>query len=435
MKTLNATKKCQRNSIVKKLFFLFLFALFAGRPFSLFAQNEQFSGISFNTPLLLVPYCETAPEITSRSAVLFDYATGTVLYSKNPHLEIPPASLTKLMTMHLLQKEIDAGRASLDAIVPIGEESWARNQPLGSSLMFLAPGQIVTLRELMLGLAVSSGNDAAVAAALFLAPSVQDFAKLMNREARRLGLEKTSFVEPSGISEYNRTTAAEFAVFCREYLRQHPKSLADFHSVPEFSFPKVSNVAPALQNNVNSIRQANRNTLLKTFPGVDGMKTGFIEESGYNIALTAQRDNTRFITVLLGAPADPGGDRIRDRDAQQLLNWAFANFKTAHVNIGNIKPARLWKGRTQAAELQPAEALSFTAPVNRARVGSLKYKIWINDPVIAPLPAFSPVGWLTVFDDYGEVRRVALVTKEEYPQGNIFRRIWDSIVLFFTYLF
>jgi D-alanyl-D-alanine carboxypeptidase (penicillin-binding protein 5/6) len=377
----------------------------------------------------LEPYLAGAPEIVSRAAVLLDAETGTVLYAKNPDEEISPASLTKLMTMHLALKEVDAGKASLDEIIPVRTESWALKQPPRSSLMFLAPGQIVTLREIMLGLAVSSGNDAAVAAALRLAPSVDDFAALMTTEARRMGLRKTRFTEPSGISEDNMTTAAEFAALCREYLRQHPRSLAEFHSVREFAYPQADNVAEAFRDNPMTIVQGNRNTLLRTFPGVDGLKTGYIDEAGYNIALTARRNDTRFIAVILGAPAHPGGDRIRDRDGERLLSWAFENFKTVRPEIKQPEPARLWKGKEKYIKLELADAPAFTAPVGRAH--TLQFTEEIDHPLIAPLSAWYPVGWLVIADEGGELHRVRLITARAYQQGNIFKRAWDSIRLLF----
>jgi D-alanyl-D-alanine carboxypeptidase (penicillin-binding protein 5/6) len=385
--------------------------------------------IDFNTPALLIPYIAMSPEIASRAAVLIDAETGTVLYAKNPDDAISPASLTKLMTMHLVMNEVAAGRASLDEIVPLGRESWALNQPPRSSLMFLAAGQIVSLRELMLGMAVSSGNDAAVAAALRLAPTVRDFAAMMTMEARRMGLYKTRFVEPSGISEENMTTAAEFTAFCREYLRLHPENLAEFHSTPEFAYPKAANVPEAFQDNPRTIVQSNRNNLLKTFPGVDGLKTGYIDEAGYNIALTAEREGTRFIEIILGAPARPGGDRLRDADGARLLSWAFANFKTARPVIGHIEPARLWKGKADYVELKPAEAPVFTAPLDRA--DSLWFSTAIVDPLIAPLPADYPAGHLIISDEQGELHRVTLLTAGSYEQGNIFKRLWHSILLLF----
>jgi D-alanyl-D-alanine carboxypeptidase (penicillin-binding protein 5/6) len=410
--------------------FLLLFLLLCVPP--LFAQL-------YTPGSVLAPYLADAPEIVSQAAVLLDVETGTVLYAKNPHEEISPASLTKLMTIHLVLKEVSAGRASLDEIVPITTESWALRQPPRSSLMFLAPGQTVTLKEILLGLAVSSGNDAAVAAALRLAPSVSDFALMMTMEARRMGFVKTRFVEPSGISEDNMTTAAEFAVFCREYLRLYPWALAQFHSVREFAYPTADNVAEAFRANPNTIVQTNRNVLLRTFPGVDGLKTGYIDEAGYNIALTAQRDGTRFLAVILGAPAQPGGDRIRDRDGERLLTWAFENFITISPGAVRLEPVRLWKGKDKWAELMIEETaglknpLAFTAPIKRlVHSSSVRYRVETNDPFIAPLPAAATAGWLVYFDDEGELHRVRLLTARQYQKGNIFKRIWHSIRLLFT---
>ena len=333
------------------------------------------------------------------------------------------------MTMHLLMKEIEEGRASYDELITVTVESWAQNQPRGSSLMFLAPGQTVTLREIMLGLAVSSGNDAAVALALRLAPTMEDFAKMMTAEARRMGLRVTRFTESSGISENNRTTAAEFAFFCYQYLKLHPQSLVNFHSVPEFSYPLADNVAENNRSNPQTITQGNRNTLLKSFEGVDGLKTGFIFEAGYNISLTAQRGNTRFLAVILGAPAERNGSRIRDADGEALLSWAFDNFKTVRPQAVQIENARLWKGKEKTAELKLAHAADFTSPINRAN--NLSYETVIPNPLIAPLPDGAEAGYLVISDENGELSRVPLVTARSYKRGNIFKRIWHSILLLF----
>jgi D-alanyl-D-alanine carboxypeptidase (penicillin-binding protein 5/6) len=397
------------------------------------AQSSQFTGIYYSP---LIAYIETVPDILSLSAVLIDAATGTLLYTKNAHEEIPPASLTKLMTMHLVQNEIYAGRASPDDIISITSESWAINQPPRSSLMFLGPGQTVTLRDILLGMAVSSGNDAAVAAALALTPTVADFVSIMNSEARRLGLAKTRFVEPSGISEFNMTCAADFAYFCRFYLAAHPSALTDSHSVREFSYPRAENVAAAFRSNPRTITQYNRNALLRNFSGIDGLKTGYIDEAGYNIALTAERNGSRFITVILGAPAQPGGDRIRDDDGRRLLTWAFDNFKTVYPEIGVIEGARLWKGKENTAQFKLAQRDSlntdsgvFTAPADRAHSLWISYEI--TDPLCAPLPADYPAGVLIISDEQGELHRVQLLTVKAYERGNIFKRMWHSLRLLF----
>ena len=405
---------------MNKLFiFCFIFCL----PYCLAAQY-------FSTPSVLVPYMENAPEIVSRAAVLIDAQTGALLYSKNADDEIPPASLTKLMTMHLIMNEINAGRASYDELIPITVESGAQSQPPRSSLMFLEPGQRVTLREILLGLAVSSGNDAAVAAALRLAPDMESFANLMTAEARRMGLNITRFTESSGYSSDNMTTAEEFAFFCYQYIRLHPDSLNDFHSVQTYSFPLADNVPERRRNNFQTVTQNSNNSLLRNFPGTDGLKTGFIPDSGYNIALTAEREKTRFILVLLGAPSQPGGGRIREADGIRVLTWAFDNFKTVRPDIPPIENARLWKGRENSVRLKLASSVYFTAPIERT--AALSFETIIPEPLTAPLPENHSAGYLVVSDESGELSRFPLVTAGAYERGNVFKRIWHSILLLFN---
>jgi D-alanyl-D-alanine carboxypeptidase (penicillin-binding protein 5/6) len=277
----------------------------------------------------------------------------------------------------------------------------------------------------MIGLAVPSGNDAAVAAALRLAPSMDEFAYLMTNEARKFDMKVTRFVESSGISEYNMTTAREFAWFCRQYIKLHPRSLADFHSVPVFSYPLENNVAPAYRSNPRTITQENRNNLLRSFDGVDGLKTGYIDEAGYNIALTAQRDFTRFILVILGAESS----RSRDADGTLLLSWAFENFKTVRPVIGSIEKQRLYKGKANDVELVLGSTPDFTSPVDRAV--QLKFETLIDGPLIAPLREGETVGYFIINDDDGELIRAPLLTARAYEKGNIFKRIWHSILLLF----
>jgi D-alanyl-D-alanine carboxypeptidase (penicillin-binding protein 5/6) len=254
----------------------------------------------------------------------------------------------------------------------------------------------------------------------------------MNHEAERLGLQATRFVEPSGISEYNMTTAREFAAFCKFYIETHHETLTDYHSIQEFAYPKAGNVAAPFRDRPGTIVQYNHNNLLGDVEGVDGLKTGYIDEAGYNIALTAERGGVRFIAVILGAPAEWGGDRLRDEDGRKLLEWAFAHYKTIRPTAPELEPARIWKGKTNFATLAPGEALEFTAPIDRAE--KLYFKAELTDPLVAPLPAGSAVGELILYDDQGELRRVPLITTAEQEQGGFLKRLWDSIRLFFRRL-
>ena len=371
-------------------------------------------------------------ELYSQSAVVMDAATGTIVYYKNPDDEIPPASLTKLMTMHLVFKEIAGGKASLDEIITPPRESWAVNQLPGSSLMYLAQGQTLSLRELMLGMAIVSGNDAAAAAALRLAPTVDDFIRLMNTEAAAMGLNITRFVDASGYSEENMTTARELAELCRIYLQAHPESLGDFHSVREFTYPRAENVPPERQGNPGTRLRRNNNNLLGRVEGVDGLKTGYIPESGYNIALTAERNGTRFIAVILGAPSEWGGDRKRDEDGEKLLEWAFERYKTIRPDIGALQSARIWKGKDNYLNFVPEESLDFTALTERG--GQLSWETELEEPLVAPIYAGQRVGSLVFYDNLGELRRVTLVSAQNAERGGFFKRLFDSIRLFFSRL-
>jgi D-alanyl-D-alanine carboxypeptidase (penicillin-binding protein 5/6) len=378
---------------------------------------------------------DDVPELNARAAVLMDASTGLILFEKNADEPIPPASLTKLMTIHVASKKAAEQGISLDEPVKLPSQSWAVNQPPRSSLMFLAQGHIVSMNELFLGMAIPSGNDAAVAVALNFSPTTEAFAKLMNREAKLMGMTSTIFVEPSGISEENMTTARDFSVFCREYLRLYPENLKKYHSVTQFAYPKPSNLRPSLQNKVNTIVQNNHINLIYSFSGVDGLKTGYIDEAGYNIALTAERNGTRFIAVILGVPATLGarwGVRARDADGTALLTWGFNHFKTIHPEIPSIPPARLWKGRENYIPLDIRNnEQTFTVLADRG--DDLRYEFTIED-LVAPLPAGFPAGTLVVYDNMGELVSVELLTAKDAEAGNFFKRMWDSIRLFFRNL-
>ncbi|MDR2314677.1 MAG: D-alanyl-D-alanine carboxypeptidase [Spirochaetaceae bacterium] len=366
------------------------------------------------------------PQIRSPSAVLIDGKTGTLLYSFNPSLVISPASLTKLMTIHLALRQVAQGRISVDDIVELPPESWAENQPPRSSLMFLDRGHRVSLGELLLGLAVSSGNDAAVAVALHAAPTMEAFVTMMNTEAGRLGLVSTRFFEPAGISSENTTTAMDFALFCKAYLQEHPSSTGLLHSVPVFAYPGSVNTGTAKPP---TIVQYNHNALLGFVPGVDGLKTGHITEAGYNIALSALRGNTRLIAVLLGEETEED----RDRDGETLLNWGFDNFITIDINAGYLPSVRIWGGGEKYIPVKPGESTSLTASNKRA--GVLEQEVKLIDDLKAPLAAGAAAGVLIIRDEFGELKRIPLVLERPVYRGNFFRVVWDNIALFFKKLF
>jgi len=296
-----------------------------------------------------LPYNLSSPklDVWAKSAIMVDVANGNIIYEKNADEVIPPASMTKLFSLYVVEEEIEAGRFSYDDVIPLPPESWTCNMPPHSSLMFLGEGQRVTLEELLLGLSICSGNDAAYALAYTICGNMEDFVGRMNKIAADLGLENTHFVESSGYSELNTTTAREMAAFCCKYLQRFPESLARYHSVQSFTYPKEKNLAPGdrVQNQdftqgfprhiTMPITQRNTNPLLGILDGVDGLKTGYIDESGYNLSLTARRNGNRFLSVTMGGPGNSvkEGQAGRVHDGTELMEWAFKNFADFDMSL------------------------------------------------------------------------------------------------------
>ena len=321
--------------------------LTAARPLTgeeeVFLQNELKSRYASQYQLIKpLPYnlASVSLDVAAESAILIDASNGCILFQKNADEIIPPASMTKLFCMYVVEEEVAAGRFSYDQVIPLPPQSWACNMPPHSSLMFLGEGQKVTLEELLLGLSICSGNDAAYALAYTICGNMEAFVDRMNNVASSLHLTNTWFEESSGYSENNRTTASEMAAFSRVYLLNHPDSLKRYHSVRDFTYPKEKNLAPGdkiaaqdfsagLPAHITMpIYQKNTNPLLGKLPGADGLKTGYIDESGYNLSLTAERNGTRFISVTMKGPGSTvsEGQAGRVHDGTELMEWAFANF-------------------------------------------------------------------------------------------------------------
>jgi serine-type D-Ala-D-Ala carboxypeptidase (penicillin-binding protein 5/6) len=375
------------------------------------------------------------PPVGARAVVVIDQATGTILYGKNPDLVIPPASLTKLVTLHVVYQEIEAGRLSEDEIITIDKRDCSPYIPYGSSLMYLRPGMRVSLIDLMRGAAVVSGNDAAFALARRVSGSNEAFAARMNAAVRALGLGDLQFVEPSGLSELNRVTARGFAEFCRLYISLHPRAISELHSLRFIEFPRPEHFT-ADYHPSERIIQYNRNNLVLSYPGCDGLKTGYIIESGYNLAATASRGDTRFIIVTLGGTGEgsaSGGAAQRSHDGVALLDWAFSSFVTVKPELGALPSPRAWFGASKRVELVPASALGATLP--RSLAPSIKARIDLPASVDAPIAKGQRLGEIVYASEGQAIRRVDLVAAEAVPKGNVLVCIRDAIVKLFTRLF
>ncbi|MCE5256502.1 MAG: D-alanyl-D-alanine carboxypeptidase [Spirochaetaceae bacterium] len=374
------------------------------------------------------------PQVNARSAALIDATTGTLLYAKNPDISLPPASLAKLVTLHLVYEELNAGRLSRDELVQIDARDCSPYIPYGSSLMYLHPGMKVSIRDIMLGAAVVSGNDAAYTLARRISGSNDAFAVRMNEAVKKLGYDHLHFVEPSGLSEFNLVTAREFALFCRDYIRLHPESLKELHSVKSIDFPRAEHKAPGFVPE-GRIIQYNRNPIIFSYDGADGLKTGYIIEVGYNMAATAKRGDSRFITVTLGGtgPSYSSGGSQRTKDTARLLDWAFDNFETASIDPGELSIPKVWFGQKRPLKLELASVNAVTIP--RMEKSALQYRIELPESVDAPIGKGLKVGKL-IYSLHGkDIRTIDIITSEEILQGNIFRRVWDGVVKFFAGIF
>lgn len=398
-----------------------------------------------------LPYTITPTELNlgCESAILVDTSNGNILYEKNADQIIPPASMTKLFSMYVVDNAISQGVISYDTEIIPPPESWACNMPPHSSLMFLGKNQKVTISELLSGLSVASGNDAAYALAYTLYGNMDDFVEAMNNVASWYGLSNTRFVESSGYSELNQTTAREMAAFSTIYINQHPDSLENFHGLQSFSYPKQKNLTNGYkvqsqdfngsfpETITMTITQRNTNPLLGIMDGCDGLKTGYIDESGYNLALTARRHGTRFLSVTMKGPGNnpKEGNEWRKRDGTTLMEWAFRSFAD-YKDMTRVKPyfVRAKGGKTIGVNLVPAyNPESVTVPFISGNSAEESVQ---NVKVITKLPDYLE-GNIEAGTEYGKVEfvlddfildSVPLVADRSVKKANLFIRAADSII-------
>lgn len=374
------------------------------------------------------------PVLNAEAAILIDSYTGTVLFEKNSQLSIPPASMTKLMSLYVVYKGIEEGSVSRNEIIRISKNADFRSLPPHSSLMFLEEGQEVSVLDLMLGLAVPSGNDAAIAIAERISGSVEDFVRLMNLEAELLGLGSVHFDDASGLSDKNRVTAADFVKFCAEYISKFPESLEELHSVSSFTYPKEENWNTNGASIYGPITQYNRNNLLSAYAPVDGLKTGYIDESGYNIALTASQNGRRLIAVILGGAGanSSEGSFLRAMDGINLLSYGFYNFKNIKSEVPVIRTPKIWKGLKSSIEITYPYFPVLTLSVEKA--ASLRTEINVPSNIFAPIKEGEILGEIIQYAEEEVLGVYEITAAEDIQKGGFFRRLLDTIKIFFLKL-
>jgi len=355
------------------------------------------------------------PTIAAKSWLLLDSTSGQVLASENPDMRIEPASLTKIMTAYLVFEALKDKKLDLNQKVNVSVHAWKVDS--GSSKMFIDPATPVSINDLLYGLMVQSGNDAAVALAEAVGGSEDTFVSLMNREAERMGLKSTHFSNPHGLPNPDHfSTARDLSVLATHEIYDYPE-FYKIDSVKEFTY--------------NKITQPNRNRLLWLDPTVDGLKTGHTDAAGFCMIASAKRPNgqsgdRRLIAVVLGTASD----QARSQESQKLLNWGFQNFDTVKLYSKgqSVATEEVWKGSQNQVKIGFDHDIFMTVPKG---VGDkLKPVLTHKDPLVAPIALGSKVGSLTLMMPDGKpLTELPVTALEQVNQASIFGRAWDSVRL------
>jgi len=386
-------------------------------PASLRAMLAGTTLLLLAAPAIAEEQPANAPQVEAKAWILMDYASGKVLAEGNADEKLDPASLTKLMTSYVVGQALKAGKIHLTDMVTIGKDAWATGNPVlrGSSLMFLKPGDLVSVEDLNKGVIVQSGNDASIAIADYVAGSQDSFVSLMNNYAQKLKLTSTTFKTVHGLDAPGQfSTARDMALLGQALIHDVPDEYA-IHKEKEFTF--------------NKIKQPNRNRLLwSSNLNVDGMKTGTTAGAGYNLVASATQGDMRLISVVLGTKTD----RIRFNESEKLLTWGFRFFET----VTPIKPdatfvtQRVWFGDSSEVKLGAGEAGSVTIP--RGQLKNLKASFTLDQPQLtAPLKKGQVVGKINFQLNGKVVEQRPLMVMEAVEEGGFFSRMWDFVLMKF----
>lgn len=372
-------------------------------------------GLMAQAQQMLIP---AAPQVAASGYILMDASTGKVLVEHNADERLPPASLSKIMTVYIVAAELDEGRISLDDKVRVSPNAWRKGGAAsGGSTMFLDPNSEVTVGELLHGVIIQSGNDASIALAEHLAGSEDAFADIMNQTAQLLGMSNSSFENATGLpGENHLSTASDLAILARSMITNYPEIYA-LYSQREYTY--------------NGITQPNRNTLLFRDPSVDGMKTGHTSEAGYCLVASAQRDNMRLVSVVMGTSSN----NARAVETQKLLAYGFRYYEnqTLYTTADTVASERVWYGLTDEVTLGVAEDIVLTLP--RGSRDQLQAHRQLSDSIKAPITQGQTLGTLTVSLDDEVVAEVPLVALQAVEQAGLFARLFDAIKLFLANLF
>ncbi len=350
------------------------------------------------------------PALGAKSYVLMDAASGDILVNHQGDQRLPPASLTKLMTAYIATLEIKSGRLKETDLVTISEKAWR----VGGSKMFVGVGQQVSVSDLFHGIIIQSGNDASVALAERIAGDEDTFASMMNTQAARLGMSNSHFKNATGLpAEGHYSSARDMATLAHAIILADPAHYA-IYAQKEFLW--------------NGIKQPNRNLLLWRNDGVDGLKTGHTDEAGYCLVASAKHGDQRLIAAVFGTDSEAA----RAAETGNLLAYGFRFFesKTFHKQGEVLANVPIWKGAARTVKAGLTHDLAVSLP--RGAAATLSTQLVMNPRLIAPVKRGSVVGKIEIRQGDKVLKQTDVVALETVEQGGFFRRMWDSLMLFFN---
>jgi serine-type D-Ala-D-Ala carboxypeptidase (penicillin-binding protein 5/6) len=357
-------------------------------------------------------------DLNCKSAILVDAASGQVITEKNPHEKLPPASVTKVMTMLLAMEAVDSGKITFDDKVTISKQAESKNSE--GTMLLLEAGEVRTVNELLLGIAVESANDACIAMSEYIAGSEEEFVKLMNKRAQELGMNDTNFMNPNGLHEDGHVTSAyDIALMSRELVK-HQK-IFDYISkyMVDVHVGKKNDVLRSLTN---------KNKMIRFYEGfIDGIKTGFTRQAMYCISLTAKKNNLRLISVVMGAPDVP----TRTKESKKLLDYGFANYSNFSVAKSGdvIKELPVSKGDKNNINVVSKDEISVL--IKKGEDKSITKEIKLPEILIAPIAKDQQIGEMLIFKDGKEIAKFPLVSSSDINKSSFIVNLRKSLEYWF----
>lgn len=347
-------------------------------------------------------------EVDAKSALLMEPDTGEIIYEKNIHQKFAPASVTKIMTMLITMEYIDTGKIHLNDKVTISENA----KKMGGSTMLLDTGEIRTVEELIKGVAIASGNDAAVALSEYIAGSEDAFVDIMNKRAQELEMKDTSFKNSTGLPENGHLTSAyDIAVMSRELLKHK--------TILKYTGTYMETITEGRKTPIGLV---NHNKLVRFFKGCDGLKTGYTEEAKYCISATAVRDDVRMLTVIMGAPSY----KVRNRDASALMNYGFSKFEYKTIITKDQEIEKIYLNKKKDKYFAAKACRDFKMLMPKGSNTKISFKC-IMDESKKLYKKGDKIGYCEIYANEKVIGKIDIYTDQQVRRGGIFRNLHENL--------